>query len=218
MKPINYYAELLSYTLYLVSQKEPFSFEEINENYQKLISRSQEMAQKQNFQKWNEYFFPIAAFIDEKILCSNLKEKNKWVKNKLQKTFFNTDKAGEEFFDRLEKLTDEQKDLRMVYDLCLVLGFKGKYYSPSEQGKLEDQKYSNLKKITSHTELKLPKTFFTSSYEKNDTRKKRNLKPWPRRSWKMWLIIILPILTFIGLYLVYSYQLNLFVSNYFKGI
>lgn len=218
MKNFNYYAELLSYTLYLTSREEEFSFDEISENYKKLISRSQELAEKNNFTDWKEYFFPIAAFIYEQILCSNLKDKSKWVKNKLQKTFFNTDQAGEEFFQKLENIPDEQKDLRILYELCLALGFKGKYYDSITEGKLEDIKYSNLKKLTSNPNLSLPQSLFTSSYEKNTARQKRNFTPWKGNSWKTWIIIILPLIILIGLYLFYSYELNLLIDNYFKGI
>lgn len=218
MKPLDYYAELLSYTLYLTLKEEDFSFEEISENFKKLIERSRHLAEQNNFTQWKEYFFPIAAFIDEKILCSNLKDKHKWIKNKLQKVFFNTDKAGEEFFQRLNELSNEQQELRKLYELTLALGFKGKYYDSSEQGKLEDLKYSNLKKITSNPKLNLPKALFTSSYEDPTISQKRKLKKWSHKSWKVWALIILPALTLIGMYLLYTYELKALVENYFKGI
>jgi type VI secretion system protein ImpK len=63
--------------------------------------------------------------IDETILETGWQQKNEWIKNSLQKQFFNTTSAGTQFFTRIEKLGSEDKDILEVYDYCLASGFKG---------------------------------------------------------------------------------------------
>jgi len=75
--------------------------------------------------------YALAAFIDEKVLTSNLAIKDAWSSKPLQLKYFDDFSAGEEFYNKLELLrhtTSPGKiDALEVYYLCLALGFKGKY-------------------------------------------------------------------------------------------
>ena len=76
--------------------------------------------------------FAVVAFLDESILNSRNPMFADWPRAPLQLELFGTHTAGEEFFQKLQKLlgqTDsaEVADLLEVYYLCVLLGFGGKY-------------------------------------------------------------------------------------------
>jgi len=64
------------------------------------------------------------------ILNSGWAQKGEWASRPLQYQFFETNVAGEEFFDRLNsyrKALPPNPDLLEVYHICLVWGLEGKY-------------------------------------------------------------------------------------------
>jgi len=76
--------------------------------------------------------FAVVAFLDEVILNSKNPIFADWLEKPLQEDLFGTHVAGEVFFQNLEDLvgrTDspDLADLLEVYQLCLLLGFAGRY-------------------------------------------------------------------------------------------
>ncbi len=84
--------------------------------------------------------FAVVAFLDESILNLQSPVFADWVRKPLQEELFGRHTAGEIFFDQLKHLlgrreTPELADLLEIYQLCLLLGFVGKY-SISGRGEL----------------------------------------------------------------------------------
>jgi type VI secretion system protein ImpK len=73
--------------------------------------------------------FAICAFADETLLASDWGGVDQWRREPLQLVLFRTNKAGNEFYDRLARLAPTQIDAREIYFLCLALGFQGEYVS-----------------------------------------------------------------------------------------
>ena len=74
--------------------------------------------------------FALTAFIDEAIARSDWHATAQWATQPLALEFFQTNNAGDEFFDKLEELRrrpDLKTGLLEVYYTCLTLGFQGKY-------------------------------------------------------------------------------------------
>lgn len=74
--------------------------------------------------------FALVAHVDELVRTSDFPFRNEWEGNPLQLEFFQTERAGVEFFDKLATLmTDPQSnaDVLELYYLCLVCDYKGKY-------------------------------------------------------------------------------------------
>ncbi|QCP59334.1 DotU family type IV/VI secretion system protein [Pantoea sp. SO10] len=72
--------------------------------------------------------FAMVVWFDEMVLRSSLTVKQQWRNTLLQTQWYNTVIGGEEFFSRLDGLTEKQKNVRMVYLYCLLMGFHGKYH------------------------------------------------------------------------------------------
>lgn len=76
--------------------------------------------------------FAVVAFLDESILNLQNPVFADWVRKPLQEELFGRHTAGEIFFEQLQHLlgrreTTELADLLEVYQLCLLLGFVGRY-------------------------------------------------------------------------------------------
>lgn len=76
--------------------------------------------------------FAVIAFLDESILNLRLPVFADWPRQPLQEERYGHHIAGEIFFQNLQKLltrsdSQETADLLEVYQLCLLLGFAGRY-------------------------------------------------------------------------------------------
>ena len=84
--------------------------------------------------------FAIVAFLDESILNSTNPAFSDWPRMPLQEEMFGHHRAGEVFFENIDRLLSRgdshgAADLLEVYSLCILLGYKGKY-GLSEQDSL----------------------------------------------------------------------------------
>ena len=76
--------------------------------------------------------FAVIAFLDETVLNSGQAMFADWPRRPLQEEVFGVHMAGELFFQYLQQLlgrpdSEDVADLLEVYELCLLLGFKGRY-------------------------------------------------------------------------------------------
>jgi type VI secretion system protein ImpK len=78
-------------------------------------------------QEIEEACFALVAFADEMVLRTPWLGHDDWAREPLQLQLYRTNKAGDEFFEHLERLRPEMTAARHVYFLCLALGFEGQY-------------------------------------------------------------------------------------------
>lgn len=74
-----------------------------------------------------EVCFALVAFADEMVLRTQWIGHDDWAREPLQLQLYRTNKAGDEFYEHLERLHPEMAGARHVYFLCLCLGFEGQY-------------------------------------------------------------------------------------------
>lgn len=143
------FIELVAYVLYFrktVNVKQP-PFEQIRADIMRLLSQSEEYLKKGHVtqEEYDQARFVVCAWIDEVILSSGWNDRNKWQREPLQRLYYNTTDAGEEVFERLNRLGLHQRELREVYYLCLAAGFTGRYCHEGDEYLLDQLKTSNLK-------------------------------------------------------------------------
>lgn len=98
--------------------------------------------------------FAVCAWIDEKILSSDVAFKEQWRIRLLQKHYFNTVKGGQQFFERLNTLDQFDAfdmDVREVFFYCLAFGFHGKYYTDAGLSELASIRQTNLQLLNQKT-------------------------------------------------------------------
>src|SRR5690606_10520389 len=76
--------------------------------------------------------YAFIAFLDESVLNSNQPMFAAWPRQPLQEEIFGEHMAGENFFRYLDDLlarqdSEDLADLLEVYQLCMLLGFRGRY-------------------------------------------------------------------------------------------
>lgn len=95
--------------------------------------------------------FAVIAFLDESILNLRLPVFSDWPRQPMQEEYFGHHVAGEIFFQHLKKLltmneSQSLADLLEVFQLCLLLGFMGKY-SLGSRGDLQPIIQATAEKI-----------------------------------------------------------------------
>ena len=157
--------------------------------------------------------FPVVAYIDELILCSDWDKRGDWQQNSLQRHYFNTTNIGDEFYDRLNNLSKHGPDawVREVYLLCMGLGFKGRYFSNDDYRKLEEIKGFNLQIFSPEESQRNLDTamLFPSAYSAKEGRS-GSFKQ--RRSY-LYLIIGTPIVIIGGLLVYFQGQISAMLTQ-----
>src|SRR6056297_3241785 len=208
---IDCFMEIIGYTRYLLEQLEsaPPAFESIRNHYKNLLDRSRDKARQAKLStvEWKKGCFPVCAWVDEVLLCSNWAEKDKWRSHQLQLRYFKTTNAGEDFFHRLERMKDRENDIREVYLYCLSLGFKGKFYNEEDELSLAEIKTDTLLKLFPEDEaMSLPNSLFPEAYMQQKAQK----KGWKKGVSPVFLMImIIPPALLAALYILFSIHLGI---------
>jgi type VI secretion system protein ImpK len=143
------FIDLMAYTAYFlrtVAAKNP-PYDQVKADVLRLLTQSEGCLKKGLFPKEDYELarFAVCAWVDEAILSSPWNQKGHWQREQLQRLYYHTTDAGEEFFDRLNALGFQQREIREVYYLCLALGFMGRYCHKGDEYLLEQLRSSNLK-------------------------------------------------------------------------
>jgi len=147
----NCFVDLLAYVFFLrwiCARKQP-GFEDVKARVDQLIEESARRMRAAGIdpRDYDDARFAVLAWVDETILNMPWSQREQWTRALLQVRYYNTTNAGEEFFERLNRLRSDEKSVREVYYLCLSLGFRGRYHADGDEFLLEQLRKSNLKSI-----------------------------------------------------------------------
>jgi len=209
---------LMAYTTYLCQGRmdNPPSYEETRRRFDDLIQQARQCSQDGGFDEddWQKAMFAVCAWIDETILCSEWFERGRWQEDQLQRLYFQTMNAGEEFFARLAELDLEAAAIREVYAYCLALGFKGRYFLPEDEKKLLEIQKANLLLVKDNLDMSVAEKLFPDGYSGMTDEVKH--KRW-RRGLSLYTLIIMAVSLFgvIALFSVYKALLLSINQSYF---
>lgn len=122
-------------------------YDRVRSDVLRLLGRAETLAKEKSMAvgDFEAARFAACAFVDEAILNSPWEGKHLWQREALQRTFYGTAEGGVDFFERLNGLGPFQQEVREVYDLCLALGFLGRFCHKGDEHLLESLKEANLK-------------------------------------------------------------------------
>jgi len=210
----DFFMPVIAYMLYFlktVGRQQPL-YDQVKADVSRLLTQAEEAVRKglvspEDFEAGR---FAVCAWIDEAILNSNWPQKQQWQREQLQRLYYQTTEAGEEFFERLNALGLHQREVREVYYLCLALGFMGRFHQPGDEVLLEQLKNSNLKILTGSS-LGIPslerKQLFPESYPAETS----GIRAVPQKSSFPFFTIIGilgPIVLFGALFFIYRFILR----------
>lgn len=208
--------ELLAYTYHLADrlQTDPVPFDQVSRIYHDLIGRAKNRARSAGIPKnrFDLALFPVFAWIDETILETGWSGRNEWIKNSLQKTFFNTTNAGVEFFERAQKLGDDDQDILEAYHYCLSSGFKGNLYESFQQERLEGIKSNIREKLKADKDFDLPEVLFPEAGDVVFTKRLKR-KRWKGLSNYSSVYVLVPVVLLLLLYYFFNEKLTRMVID-----
>lgn len=118
-----------------------------------VLSAAEQSAREMGYQSDDVRYalFAVIAFLDETVLNSGQQMFADWPRRTLQQEVFGVHMAGEQFFQYLQQLLERQDsadlaDVLEVFELCLLMGFKGRY-SSTQGGELHAFTQSLAQKI-----------------------------------------------------------------------
>ena len=214
MRLIDCFLKPLAYTVHIVgtSNDATVALPQAIKNIRRLLDESERIADGAGFapQEYSEGRFAVCAWIDEAILNSNLPECDLLLGQLLQRVFYSTNRAGEEFYTIMDNLGEADLQVREVFHHCLALGFKGRYFSPEMAGELEtikQREFSRLKMEHTLHATGNQEQFFSASYPKKSAPRRRAL-PRVAFSFVTLFMILAPLVFFILTYYSYSTLLD----------
>jgi type VI secretion system protein ImpK len=141
-----------------------------------------------------------------------------WQKKKLQRRYYNITDGGVAFFERLDKLGHEDRDLREVAYYCLVLGLSGRYVENGDGAVLDHLRASNLKRLfgSSAGEPTLDnRQLFPEAYQRQAIVKNKEKATSLTRAFPL-LIGLIPVGLFFALLLIYQYLLKMDLKKFIE--
>jgi type IV/VI secretion system ImpK/VasF family protein len=104
------------------------------------------VAQALDSQEVDDARFALVAWADEKLLRASWSGQTEWAQELLQVSLYRTNRAGDEFYQRLTRLRPDQHAARLVFFLCFVFGFEGQLVGEESQRRVViQQNYDMLR-------------------------------------------------------------------------
>lgn len=83
------------------------------------------VARRLEAQELDDARFALVVWADEMLLKAAWPGRDAWSHDLLQMQLYRTNRGGDEFYERLARLRPDQSEARLVFFVCLVLGFEG---------------------------------------------------------------------------------------------
>jgi len=209
------FLEIIAYTAFVARSEEsaPLPYEQVRANMQRLISQSESYLEQGRFahEDFNAARFAVFAWVDETMLSSQWPGRQQWMREQLQRQYYQTADAGELFFERLNAIGPHQRDVREVYYLCLALGFSGQYCNEGDDFLLEQLKTSNLKLLTGSS-MGIPsldkEELFPEAYPQEQMDPKATMTKGGRWSSFTLMSAGVPVMLYLLLFVIYRFILG----------
>lgn len=219
MRLTDCFMDLFAYVAYFiktVGKRQP-PYEQVRADIQRLISESESCIHTHGVSREDADLarFAVFAWIDEMILGSQWKERNRWLSEKLQYVYFDTGDAGEVFFEYLNKLGPHQMEVREIYYLCLSMGFMGRYVDEGDRLLLDPLKSSNLKLLMGNAfgPPSLEKGYlFPEAYQTHEAGRLPDSAGRGRFSPLMLFCIGFPVALYAAMFFIYRFVLSAYGS------
>ena len=209
--------DLIAYGIYFRTEKalsNP-SVKEIQSTIDQLMRQSERCREEEEFSlaDYDDARFAVVAWLDETMMKSAWNGKDEWKTALLQRKYYKTFAAGEEFFGKLERLEPDQNEVREVYHLCLMAGFSGKYsaFEEDDPRTLHHVMSRNLKRLTGTSDnltATARQTLFKEAYGQENTPELTPAKIKETSLFTSLAVLLGPIVVLAALFLLYRYLLN----------
>ncbi len=208
------FVKLMAFVAYVTeSNTSPqLTFDQVNSEIQGLIDESEAIFSQGAFSRedYDLARFAVFAWVDERLLSSNWEGRTNWVREQLQRRYYERADAGEIFFKKLNSIGPHQNNVREIYYICLAMGFSGQYCNEGDDYLLEQLRTSNLK-VLSGGSMGVPTldqgALFPEAYP-NDQQRQPSAKQRRRFSMTSLICVLFPLILLGGMFFIYQFVLN----------
>jgi type VI secretion system protein ImpK len=222
MRLIDCFTELIVYVAQTVKhiERERPELEDVKNEIDRLLEKSlkRKTAAHISDEDYSYARLSVCVWIDEALMNSGWVHILEWQKKKLQRRYYNITDGGVAFFERLDKLGHEDRDLREVAYYCLVLGLSGRYVENGDGAVLDHLRASNLKRLfgSSAGEPTLDnRQLFPEAYQRQAIVKNKEKATSLTRAFPL-LIGLIPVGLFFALLLIYQYLLKMDLKKFIE--
>src|SRR5262245_34513663 len=156
--------------------------------------------------------FSIVAFVDEVVNTSDWYAHDEWMERPLQAEEFDTNIAGEQFFERFEDGGESDPEVAEIDFMILSFGFKGKYVGDDKALARARQKL--FKRFPAQAVQRAPQ-LTPEAYEEG--MEGLGAKAAGGGKWK-WIVIGSVALVFLIVYVVLQFQMGGAVARYERAV
>lgn len=220
MRLIDCFTELIVYVAQTVKhiQRDRPDLEDVKNEIDRLLEKSLrcKTAAHISDEDYSYARLSVCVWIDEALMNSGWVHIVEWQKKKLQRRYYNITDGGVAFFERLDKLGHEDRDLREVAYYCLVLGLSGRYVEKGDGAVLDHMRASNLKRLfgSSAGEPTLEnRQLFPEAYQRQAIVKTKEKATSLTRAFPL-MIGLIPVGLFFALLLIYQYLLKMDLNKF----
>jgi len=214
MRLIDCFINIFSFVTFFLksSGSRHSSYDKVKANIQRLIAQSESCIENEKVSRedYDMARFAVLAWVDEAIMASSWDGRAQWQREKLQRLYYQTEDAGEIFFDRLNTIGLQKREVREVYYMCLALGFTGQFCNAGDEILLEGLKDENLKILTGNlidTSSFEKRELFPEAYQVESVRSKLSKSRGPFSFFAL-IWFIAPVIFFGGLLVLYRILLE----------
>ncbi len=215
MRLIDCFIELIVYVVQVVrsAHESQLDFEVFKNQVDQLLEKSLHIKKMGTFseQNYNYARLSVCVWVDEAILNSIWEHKRQWQRESLQRRYYNMADGGLEFFERLDQIGHEDRDVREVAYYCLTLGLAGRYVEKGDHVVLDHLKASNLKRLfgSSAGEPTLEnRQLFPEAYQKLTMPPKSQKRSMGLRTLPL-VVCFSSVVLFFGMMVVYLFLLGI---------
>jgi|GEM_PF-192933 len=196
------------------SQKQQ-EFADIQNQIRQLLSNSATISRDRKIdpRDYDDARFAVCAWIDETMMNMPWVHRGQWQRSLLQTELYATTNAGEEFFERVNRLGQNQNSIREVYYMCLCLGFMGRYCHPGDEIMLGQLKMSNINSLLGPRgtlDHYTREAMFDCAYDSLD-KERRPFEPIKKLSTLFsghLFMFLIPAILLIALFLIFNFVLD----------
>ena len=221
MRLIDCFLQIIAVTAYLSRAPDgvQVEFEAMRRDIEGLLAEGQHRAARAGFspEEFDLARFAVCAWVDETVRISPWPGREEWSKVPLQREYYRTANAGEEFYTRLEHLDPDDAPAREVFATCLALGFKGRLFHEEHRAEWDRVRRDNLVALwgDSYEDADLDRgRLFPQAY----TVSKAGRRRWRYLSLGTLLGILIPAVAFVSLFIIYRYLLNKELYDFFHHV
>lgn len=186
-----------------------------------LISMLESAANRARQQQFSEAtvhegLFAVVAWIDEMAMTYNWSGALQWRRTPLQRHFFSTNRAGVEFFQRLNALPTTAEGARELFGLALLNGFQG-YFATRPENELAQYRRLCLEQIADEKNMK-PLDAYSDLFEqpKNMLSHRINLVRRGLSGLALFMLTATPLVLLFTLYISFDLSLAKLVSQFLE--